>query len=82
MNDIDYSQLQEEVQEHWQSQGTVYLDQVLEHGANMPEGGVMQITLQPWAEVILAEPLLCVNALGFSSIADYIAYKRSKDGGR
>lgn len=72
---VDFSQLQEEVQAHWESNGIEFLDHDYQSGPNLPDGGFMESTVKPEYQTILDDPMLCIEELGFDSLAEYISDK-------
>lgn len=73
---VDFSQLQEEVQEYWESNGIEFLDHDYQSGPNIPEGGFTETSIKPEYQTILDDPMLCIEELGFSSLSEYVDSKR------
>ena len=61
---LDTKNLQEEVMQYWEDQGTRFTS---------PDSEIL-----PKFQKILDDPLSCIDVLGFNSISSYIASRRAK----
>lgn len=75
MNTIDFSNIQQDVMTLWETQGKEYLEYHFNTGRNLPPEGFTETSILPWAQIILDSIDLCLEELGFDSIASYIQHK-------
>lgn len=73
---IDFSELQNEVMEHWESQGIEFQgrDMVTDDPYPMYETFVKEEY-----DAILDNPMACLSELGFEKLSDYLAAKRAEE---
>lgn len=73
---LDFTDLQDEVMEHWNNEGVAYQDQDCVTTDPHP---IYQNCMKPEFEAILDDPMECINALGYDSLADYLADQAIED---
>jgi len=78
MNQIDLSDLQDEVIDYWDSISREWCDHE-NVGFNEPDPTHYISTIQDWADDILSDPQLCIEELGFRSFAQYMSSKNEED---
>ena len=71
MTQIDLTDLQNEVIDHWENEGTTYLS-TENNGFDEPDPTNYETTVLPRFQDILDDLLLCIYELGFNSISQYI----------
>jgi hypothetical protein len=76
MTQIDFTELQEEVMNHWDEMGIEYLTQDHDSGTNLPPEGLASTNIMDWASDVLNDPMKCIQELEFESISSYIASKK------
>lgn len=69
---LDFTDLQNEVIDHWENEGTAYFTHDTQSGSNIPAGGFTQTFIKPEYANILDDPMACIDALGYNSISEYI----------
>ena len=74
MKQIDLTELENEVIEHWFNEGIEYFS-TENNGFDSPDPTNYETTILPEFQDILDDPLLCIYELGFSSISQYIGSK-------
>lgn len=65
---IDFTNLQEEVMAHWEDQGIMYLDYDF-----FTDGHIEPAMIKPIYQVILDDPMQCIDVLGYNSLSEYIS---------
>jgi len=74
MIQIDSTDLQNEVIDHWENEGTMYFS-TENNGFNAPDPTNYETTILPKFQEILDDPMACLTELGFNSISQYIGSK-------
>lgn len=69
MSEIDFSELQEEVMQHWENNGVRFQAQELLTDDPYP---IYEPRVMDKFEDILSDPMACINELGYDKISDYI----------
>ena len=70
MTEIDFTDLQNDVIDYWDEEGTTYFS-IENNGFDSPGPFHYETTILPKFQDILDDPLLCVYELGFNSISQY-----------
>jgi len=70
----DFTDLQNEVMDHWDEEGTTYFS-TENNGFNSPDPTHYETILLPVFQEILDDPLSCIYELGFHSMSQYIGSK-------
>lgn len=78
MTDIDTTDLENEVIEHWEHIGYQHLTETHISFPLLPPGGMVEHTLTPQAEAILDDINAMIAELGHDSIASYIISKQNR----
>jgi hypothetical protein len=78
MLDIDISDLQQEVIEHWNQQGVEYF--FVDIVTNEPHQ-ISESFIKDRYNEVLADPMQCIFELGYNSISEYIADRQPKKKG-
>jgi len=74
MIQINFTNLQNEVINHWDEEGTTYFS-TENNGFNSPDPTHYEMTILPVFQEILDDPITCIYELGFSNISQYIGSK-------
>jgi len=74
MIQIDFTDLQNDVIDHWENEGTMYFS-TENNGFNAPDPTNYETTILPKFQEILDDPITCTYELGFKSISQYIRSK-------
>jgi len=74
MTQIDFTDLQNDVIDHWENEGTTYFS-TENNGFNSPDPTHYEMTVLPRYQDILDDPMACLTELGFNSISSYIESK-------
>jgi len=75
MTEIDFTDLQNDVIDYWDEEGTTYFS-IENNGFDSPDPLHYETTILPKFQDILDDPLLCVYELGFNSISQYKGSKK------
>ena len=75
MKQIDFTDLENEVIDYWEREGTTYFS-TENNGFDSPDPLHYETTILPAFQDILDDPLLCILELGFNSISQYIESKK------
>jgi len=76
MAQIDFTDLQNEVMDQWDEEGTTYFS-TENNGFDSPDPLHYETTLSSAFLDILNDPMACLTELGFNSISQYIRSKKS-----
>ena len=71
----NFTDLQNEVMDHWENEGTKYFS-IENNGFNEPGSFHYETILLPVFQALLDDPMACIEELGFSSISSYIESKK------
>jgi len=74
MTEIDFTNLKNDVIDHWENEGTKYFS-TENNGFDEPDSTHYEMTVLPRYQDILDDPITCIYELGFSSISSYIESK-------
>lgn len=73
-NQIDFTDLENELMDYWNDLGVHYCDRV-NVGFSPPDPDFYQTYILPKFQEILDDPMICIAILGFDSIANYLLSK-------